>query len=109
MSTYRIYVDSRERVDGTDTDFTFELPYTLAIKEKSLAMIDVVCVPNSILTVTENKNDTIWLKETRSFEETFYRFAKNSPGVLHSPNTAASNPRCFEHRQTFVCGIQSRI
>ena len=80
MSTYRIYVDSRERVDGTDTDFTFELPYTLAIKEKSLAMIDVVCVPNSILTVTENKNDTIWLKETRSFEETFYRFAKIVPG-----------------------------
>ena len=48
MSTYRIYVDSRERVEGDDTDFTFELPYTIAIKEKSLAMIDVVCVPNSI-------------------------------------------------------------
>ena len=48
MSTYRIYVDSRERVEGDDTDFAFELPYTIATKEKSLAMIDVVCVPNSI-------------------------------------------------------------
>ena len=59
MSTYRIYVDSRERVDGSNTDFEFALPFSLAIKEKSLALIDVVCVPNSILTVTEHKNDTI--------------------------------------------------
>ena len=71
MSTYRIYVDSRERVEGTDTDFTFELPYSISIKEKSLGMLDVICVPNSILTVTENKNDTIWVRETRSFDETF--------------------------------------
>ena len=63
MSTYRIYVDSRGKMEGTDTDFTFELPYSISIKEKSLAMIDVVCIPNNILTVTENKNDTIWLKD----------------------------------------------
>ena len=80
MSTYRIYVDSRERVEGTDTNFTFELPYSLSIKEKSLAMIDVVCTPNSILIVTTNKNDTIWVRETRSFEETFYRFCKIQEG-----------------------------
>ena len=52
----------------------------MAIKEKSLALIDVVCVPNSILTVTENKNDTIWLKETKSFDEYHIRFCKISPG-----------------------------
>ena len=80
MSTYRIYVGSRERVEGADTNFTFELAYSISIKEKSLAVIDVVCVPNSILTVTENKNDTIWVRETRSFEETFYRIAKLQQG-----------------------------
>ena len=56
MSTYRIYVDSRERQDPThNTNETFELalPSPITILEKSLAMIDVVCVPNSILTVTE--------------------------------------------------------
>ena len=58
MSTYRIYVDSREREDlanNSNTDFEIALPFSLSIVEKSLAMIDVVCVPNSILTVTENK------------------------------------------------------
>ena len=45
MSTYRIYVGSRGKSDGADTDFTFELPYTIATKEKSLAMIDVACDP----------------------------------------------------------------
>ena len=62
MSTYRIYVDSREREDlanSSNTDFEIALPFSLSIVEKSLAMIDVVCVPNSILTVSENKNDTI--------------------------------------------------
>ena len=80
MSTYRIYADSRERVDGSNTDFEIALPFSLAIKEKSLALIDVVCVPNSILTVTENKNDTIWLKETTSFEVFHIRFCKILPG-----------------------------
>ena len=92
MSTYRIYVDSRERVDGSNTDFQVALPFSLAIKEKSLALLDVVCVPNSILTVTENKNDTIWLKETKSFDEFHIRFAKNPSGVLHSSDVDAGNP-----------------
>ena len=63
MSTYRIYVDSREKKAGTDTSFEFQLPYSIAIKERSLAHIDVVCVPNTILTVEEGKNDRIWLRE----------------------------------------------
>ena len=63
MSTYRIYVDSRERKSGSNTSFEFQLPYSIAIREKSLALIDVVCVPNTILTVEEDKNDRIWVKE----------------------------------------------
>ena len=58
-----IYVDSRERKSGTETNFEFQLPYSIATKEKSLALIDVVCVPNTLLTVQEGKNDTIWLRE----------------------------------------------
>ena len=91
MSTYRIYVDSRERVTGTNIDFEISLPMSLAIKEKSLALIDVVCVPNSILTVTENKNDTI-LAQRKSFDEFHIRFAKNPSGVLYRPDTEGSDP-----------------
>ena len=45
MSTYRIYVDSRDRQSGgRSEDFTDALPYTLNITEKSLANIDCVCL-----------------------------------------------------------------
>ena len=62
--TYRIYVDSRERRSGTATDFEYALPYSLSIKEQSLAMVGVVVVPNSIKTVTAGVNDMIYLKGT---------------------------------------------
>ena len=63
MSTYRIYLDSRERKSGTATDFEYALPYTLSIRERSLAMVDVVVVPNSIKTVGA-KNSYIYVRET---------------------------------------------
>ena len=56
MSTYRIYVDSRDRQPGgRPEDFTYALPYTLNITEKSLANIDCVCLQNSMQTVIPGK------------------------------------------------------
>ena len=55
MSTYRIYVDSRDRQSGTAEDFTYALPYTVNITEKSLANIDAVVIPNNIQTVIPGK------------------------------------------------------
>ena len=63
MSTYRIYVDSREHKSGTATQLEYALPYTLNIRDRSLAMIDVVCVPNSLLTVQSGRNSMIYVKE----------------------------------------------
>ena len=63
MPTCKIYVDARERKSGAATNFEYALPYSLSIKERSLAMIDVVVVPNSILTVGPN-NNIIYVKET---------------------------------------------
>ena len=57
-----MYLDSRERKSGTATDFEYALPYTLSIRERSLAMVDVVVVPNSIKTVGK-KNSNIYVKE----------------------------------------------
>ena len=65
MSTYRNYVDSRERQPPThNTTDTIELalPSPMTIAEKSRAMIDVVCVPNSFLTVTEIRMTYVGLK-----------------------------------------------
>ena len=45
---YRVYVGSTEWKSGTATPFEYALLYTLAIKERSLAMIHVVVVPSSI-------------------------------------------------------------
>ena len=55
MSSYRIYVDSRDRQSGSAEDFTYALPYTLNITEKSLANIDAVVIPNNIQTVIPGK------------------------------------------------------
>ena len=63
MSTYRIYVDSRDRKEGRPESFEFQLPYSLAIREKSLAKIDVVVVPNSIMTVIPGINDIVYFRE----------------------------------------------
>ena len=63
MSTYRIYVDSRERKAGTNTSFEFQLPNSIVVKGRSLALIDVVYAPNTLLTIQEDKNDRIWVRE----------------------------------------------
>ena len=63
MSTYRIYVGSRGRHDptnNTNEDCELALSFSISVVEISLAMIDVVCVPNSILTVAFNKTDTMF-------------------------------------------------
>ena len=70
MSTYRIYVDSMEREDranSSDSDFVFALPTPINITTQSLANVDVVCLQNSIRTVTAGVNDSIFIYETSSF------------------------------------------
>ena len=82
MSTYRIYVDSRDRQSGSAEDFTYALPYTLNITEKSLANIDAVCVPNSIQTVIPGINDLIYLEETNNLGGSpYYRFPRIPGGI----------------------------
>ena len=83
MSTYRIYVDSRDRKNGTPESFEFQLPYSLAIREKSLANIDVVVVPNSIQTVIPGVNDIIYLRETSNLNQVWERTARIAPGYYN--------------------------
>ena len=81
MSTYRIYVDSRDRQPGgKPEDFTYALPYSLNIIEKSLANIDAVVIPNSIPTVIAGVNDTIYIRENDPLEAVWFRTPKIPPG-----------------------------
>ena len=83
MSTYRIYVDSRDRKNGTPESFEFQLPYSLAIREKSLANIDVVVLPNSILTVIPGVNDLIYLTERSNLGTVWQRTPRIAPGYYN--------------------------
>ena len=73
MTSFRIYVDSRDRKSGSPTNYEYALPYSLALKEKSLANIDVVVIPNSIQTVTRGTNDMVYLGELRPAGPIAYR------------------------------------
>ena len=83
MSTYRIYVDSRDRRSGSAESFEYALPYSLAIQEKSLANIDCVVVPNIKQTVIPGINDLIYLRETSNLDQVWFRTPRLSPGYYN--------------------------
>ena len=81
MSTYRIYVDSRDRQPGGRAeDFTYAMPYSLNITEKSLANIDAVVIPNSIKTVIQGTNDIIYVRENSNLNQVWLRTPKLPAG-----------------------------
>ena len=54
-----LFVDSRDRVSGSTTDFTIQLPETLVIEEKChRARIDNLRIPLAIPTIQSGINDT---------------------------------------------------
>ena len=83
MSTYRIYVDSRDRKSGSPESFEYALPYSLPIQQKSLANIDVVCLNNSIQTVIPGVNDLIYLRETSNLDAVWNRTPRVVPGYYN--------------------------
>ena len=95
MSTYRIYVDSRDRQSGSAEDFTYALPYTLNITEKSLANIDAVVIPNSIQTVIPGKNDLIYFRENSSLDQVQQKIARLNPGYYNTDTLAKEIARAM--------------
>ena len=45
MHFQRLDVDSRDRVSGTPSDFTYQLPNNIVVPEESLAVLDTVLLP----------------------------------------------------------------
>ena len=95
MSTYRIYVDSRDRQSGSAEDFTYALPYTLNITEKSLANIDAVVIPNSIQTVIPGVNDLIYFRENSNLDQVYQKIARLNPGYYNIESLATEIARAM--------------
>ena len=57
----QIFVDSRDRISGTTTDFTIQLPETLTLGQGHRARIDALRIPLTIPTIETGDNDTIVL------------------------------------------------
>ena len=55
----QIFVDSRDRISGTSTNFSIQLPETLVIEGKRRARIDNLRVPLVFPTIQAGKNDTL--------------------------------------------------
>ena len=55
----QIFVDSRDRVSGTTTDFTIQLPETLSLGSGRRGRIDFLRIPVVIPTIRTGINDTI--------------------------------------------------
>ena len=66
--------------NSTNEDIEVALLFSINIKERSSAMIDVVHAPNNTNVITLNKNDTSWLKETSSVDTIRFRYTKIVPG-----------------------------
>ena len=113
MSTCRIYVDSRDRQSGSAEDFTYALPYTLNITEKSLANIGAVVVPNSIQTVISGVNDLIYFREKSQLDQVQQQIARLSPGYYNIDTLATEIARAMTEvsflPQAYVVNYNSRL
>jgi hypothetical protein len=58
----QVFVDSRDRVSGTTSDFTIQLPETLTIEGKHRARIDQLRIPLTVPTVRTGTNDTLVIR-----------------------------------------------
>jgi len=58
----QIFVDSRDRVSGTTTDFTIQLPQTLSLGPGHRGRIDALRIPLVVPTIQKGVNDTLQVR-----------------------------------------------
>ena len=62
-SVRRIYIDSRLRSSGTDSDFTYDLPRSIEVPDETIAFVDSILVPN-VWTTLHDQNNRLYVSET---------------------------------------------
>ena len=62
-SVRRIYIDSRLRSSGTNSDFTNDLPRSIEVPDDTRAFVDSILVPN-VWTTLHDQNNRLYVSET---------------------------------------------
>ena len=111
MQFQRLYIDSRDRDSGTQSEFEYQLSTNVVVQQESLAVLDTVLIPNSWYTVTKNKNDRIYIREDFNRIDS-YRICTLSEGyydvltmdteiaVALTRNSALTNPYTCAYNAT---------
>ena len=60
----RLYIDSRDRVSGDASEFVYQTPVQLDVKQESIAVLDTVLIPVSWYVVEQGVNDRIYITES---------------------------------------------
>jgi hypothetical protein len=58
----QIFVDSRDRVSGSTTDFAIQLPETLTVSGEARGRVDNLRIPVSVPTIQTGVNDTLQVR-----------------------------------------------
>ena len=84
----QIFVDSRDRISGTPSDFTIQLPATLVLPEGHTCRIDDLRVPITIPTVSSLNNTIEVLMGSSSYTVTVPTSQYDGPGLASAVQTA---------------------
>ena len=86
----QLFVDSRDRISGSTTDFTIQLRETLNATAANSYRIDQLRVPLVIPTIQRGINDTLWFKLAGGTQ-----YVKLNPGNYSGTNLAAELQSLF--------------
>ena len=84
----QIFVDSRDRISGTPSDFTIQLPATLVLPEGHTCRIDDLRVPVTIPTVSSLNNTIQVQMGSSSYTVTVPTSQFDGPGLASAVQTA---------------------
>ena len=63
MDVNRLYIDSRDCVRGSPSDFEYQLSMDVTIPKETIAVLDTVLIPVSWYVVEKDVNDRIYVTE----------------------------------------------
>ena len=79
----RLYIDSRDRVSGDASEFVYQSPVQLDVKQESIAVLDTVLIPVSWYVVEEGVNDdSLYILETDKDQQATHRIGVIAPWAL---------------------------
>lgn len=84
----QIFVDSRDRVSGSQSDFTIQLPSTLVLEGTHQARIDDLRIPMTIPTINETNDSIKVLMGSTNYVVNIARGQYDGPGLAAAVQSA---------------------